>query len=104
MPYTHLECCRVHSYENICTFPRGTYSTRAYLHLIARYPTQGTLRCTNFSWEVRERGNGVPRHGGKVREDRPRQLHPITRVSRESNDDVFERFDRFLFVHSSLYI
>ena len=102
--HTDLQCCGVHSHKDVGSFPRGAYCTRANLYLIARDTTECTLWRPYLGREVREGRDGVPRHGGKIRENCPRQLHTITRVSRETDDDVFERFDRFLFVHSCLYV
>ena len=97
---TNLKSGRIHRHKNIRILTWSTYRARADLDLISRYTTQGTLWGADLSGEVGECRDGVPRHGGEVREDRPCELHTVPRVTGEADHDVFKGFDRFLFVHS----
>ena len=85
-----LEGRGVHRDEHVGLVARSEHVVVGEVELEARDAGQGALRCADLGGEVRQRGQVVAEEGGLGGEPVAGELHPVTGVAREADDDTVE--------------
>src|SRR5690606_31735122 len=85
-----LERGRVHRHEHLGLVPRGEDVGVGEVDLEARDAREGARRSADLGRIVRKGGEVVAEFGGLRRESVPGELHPVTGVSGEADDDPVE--------------
>ena len=73
--------------------PGVVMSVAGELDLEGGHPVDRSGRGPDLGGEVRLRGQVVAEHGGRGREPVPRQLHPVSGIAGETDDDALFDFD-----------
>ena len=82
-----LEGCGVHGHEDVTLVTRAIDMV-SHMNLITRDTGDGVVRGADFSRIVGESGDVVSRQGRGVGEESTRQLHSVTGIAGETDDEV----------------
>ena len=96
----HLERRGVHRHEHARLVARREDVVVGEMDLEARHTGQRPGRRADLRREVGKRREVVPEDRRLAREAVTRELHPVTRVAREADDDPFEALDGLRCSHS----
>ena len=88
-----LQGGRIHRDQDVRRVTRGEDVVVGELQLETRYARESTGRSPDLGREVRHGGQVVTEDGGLLREPVSRELHAVTRVAGEPDDDVIELLD-----------
>ena len=81
---------RVHGHQHVGGVARRGDVVVGDVDLEGRHPGQGACRGTDLGRELRQRGQVVAEQGAGTGESITRELHAVTRVAREADDDPIE--------------
>ena len=59
-----------------------------HMHLIARYASDGVVRCTDLGGIGGEGGDVITRQGRSIGKERSRQLHSVAGIAGKADNEV----------------
>ena len=84
-----FQCCRIHRDEEVTVISRGVDILASDVDLKTGDPGNSTMGCSDFCRIVREGRQFVAIDGGHVGEKAACQLHSVTGISCEPDNDIF---------------
>ena len=98
-----FKCGGVHGHEHVALVAWCIDLALADVDLIARHTGKRALRGADVSGIVWESGDAVAHGSGHGGEDVADQLHAVTGVARETDNDVFQLFYFYFFCHTIVF-